>query len=112
MKKIVSLGLAACAAIAPVAASATNVEIDNDGRYRISVSYADLNLASEAGKHTLQTRIKLAARAACETQGVVSMRERQDAKRCTESVLEAAKPQVAYASRGQDGGSISVAASR
>ncbi len=112
MKKIVSLGLAVCAAIAPVAASASNVEIADDGSYRITVSYADLNLASEAGKHMLNTRLKSAARAVCGPEGTISLRENQKAEECSQAILRAAQPQVALALRGQDGGSIAVAASR
>ncbi len=53
------------------------------------VHYADLNLASEAGRDTLHLRITQAARAVCAT-GLRDVRSQTDERRCIKSAVEAA----------------------
>jgi UrcA family protein len=112
MKKIVSLALAAAVAVAAAApASASSIEISDDGNYRVVVSYADLNLASEAGQRTLKGRVKAAAQTLC---GEASMRlaERRSVDRCRTEVMDAARPQISLAARTPGSGALATAASR
>jgi UrcA family protein len=59
--------LVAMGSVAAATAAAASTPIDNsdDDRITVKVGYADLNLASQAGKDTLRKRIRRAADLAC-----------------------------------------------
>jgi UrcA family protein len=112
MNKIVSLALAAATAVAAVPALAQSVQVSEDGSYRATVSYQDLNLASASGQRALHNRLKAAATTVCsggDYQDLASMRA---AELCRKSFMDAARPQIELASSTQNGGSIAIAASR
>lgn len=60
----------------------------------VSIGYSDLNLASDAGRATLQTRIDNAADRACAYNGVVSLREIMFSSRCRDDFQAKAEAQV------------------
>jgi UrcA family protein len=61
----------------------------------ISVSAADLNLASEEGRAVLQRRIKRAAEASCGHEPSPSLRLQRTYKDCVKVALDGAEQQVA-----------------
>ena len=106
MKKIVSLALAAAAAIAATPASAGNAQINEDGSYKIQVPYADLNLASPAGIRTLEGRLKGAANLVCSTNEGFNLNALRAANACRDTIADAARPQIAQAQRGAGRGIV------
>jgi UrcA family protein len=112
MNKIVSLALAAAAAVAAVPALAQSVSVADDGSFRAAVSYSDLNLATPAGQRALHGRLKTAANIACGGEGYLDVESVRAAADCRKSFMAAARPKVDIASRSQGNGSISIAASR
>ena len=98
MKKIVSLALAAALAASP--AVAKNVQISDDGTYRMTVPYDDLNLTSEAGLRTLKGRVKLATDAVCSINQFGGLSGERETQACRQEIQEAAQPQIALAARG------------
>jgi UrcA family protein len=74
---IAALSLTAAAALLPVQAQA------RDAARSVHVTYADLNLRSEAGLHTLDRRLAQAVRAVCIDRDAEAQLARQrDVKRC------------------------------
>ena len=100
MKKIVSLALAAAAAITATPANANEVQIFQDGTYRLAVPYHDLNLGSDAGLRALQGRMKAATNVVCSINQVSSLSGEREARACRQEIQEAAQPQIALAARG------------
>ncbi len=64
MKSQMMIAAALIALGAPALACAQTARADSDAR-QVSVSFADLNLATNAGQATLKTRLDHAARTAC-----------------------------------------------
>lgn len=58
------------------------------------VSFADLDLLGQAGKATLQRRIRAAARRVCDTQGVPPLAVKLDEMRCNRSAIARASAQL------------------
>jgi UrcA family protein len=112
MNKIVSLALAAAAAVAAVPALAQSVQVSEDGSYRATVSYKDLNLASASGQRALHNRLKAAATSVCGGEGYQDLTSMRAAELCRKSFMEAARPQIELASRSQSGASIAAGANR
>ena len=110
MKTLLPFALAA-AAFASLPAGAHTVQISDDGRYRLSVPYGDLNLATPAGARKLEGRLKAAARSVCGAPTALGFVEAQAIGDCRRNVLEAARPQMTLAlNRGK--GSIALAGGR
>lgn len=61
----------------------------------ISVSYADLNLATDVGRATLERRIKNAAKASCGFEPSATVRLQRDYKDCVKTALSGAEQRVA-----------------
>lgn len=112
MKKIVTLAAAAAAAFAGFPANAQSVQLSEDGQYRISIPYTDLNLASPAGVRTLEGRIKAAANVVCGTPRPTSLIEARGIPACRHDVMRVARPQMELALNTRGNGSIASAASR
>jgi UrcA family protein len=106
MKKIVSLALAAAAALAATPASAGSVKFNQDGSYRIEVPYSDLNLASPTGMRTLEGRMKSAVSLVCATGQAANINETRNADACRQPINEAARPQIAQAQQGAGRGIV------
>jgi UrcA family protein len=64
---------------------------------RIAVSYRDLDLASEAGRQALETRIRGAVRRVCGRLVSGSVRELADGQRCRRQTSAVANSQVRLA---------------
>jgi UrcA family protein len=117
MKTFLSLAMAA-AAISASPAGAHTIQISDDGRYRISVPYGDLNLASPAGVQRLEGRLKAATNAVCGTPRAMGLAEAREVGACRRNVRDVARPQMALALKQdkgalkQDKGEIALAASR
>jgi UrcA family protein len=109
MKTFLPLALAAALSASPAAAH--TIHISDDGRYRLSVPYGDLNLASPAGVRTLEGRLNAAAIALCGTSTGIGVAEARAARACRRDVLDVARPQMMLALNGEKG-SIALAGSR
>ena len=106
MKTMISLAIAAAAAIAASPATAENdVQVNADGSYRIAVSYDDLNLTTEAGKRTLHARVRGATKRVCGAQ-ISNITEAVAASSCRNAINEAARPQIALAERAARAGIV------
>lgn len=113
MKTLLPLAVAAAATFAASPAGAHSIHISDDGGYRISIPYGDLNLASPAGARTLQGRLKAASRAACGgTPKVMGLAEARAFETCRRNVLEVARPKLSLALEPRDSGNIALAARR
>ena len=112
MKKIVNLAIAAAAAFAALPVAAQTVQISEDGSYRATVHYGDLNLASAAGRRTLEGRIEAAADKICGFAQAPTLSAFQEVQDCRNSIKSAARPQMELAAGGRGNGSIAIAASR
>ncbi|MDP8912005.1 MAG: UrcA family protein [Pseudomonadota bacterium] len=110
MKTFLSLAIAT-AALSASPAVAHTIHISDDGGYRISVPYGDLNLASPAGARTLEGRLKAATNAVCGTPRVSGLAEARAVGACRRNVRDVARPQMMLALNGEKG-SIALAASR
>ena len=64
------------------------------------VSYADLNLATQAGAAELQRRVKETARAACKQLDELYPLESKNARQCMKAAIAKASPQVENAIAG------------
>jgi len=111
MKTLLSLAIASAAALSALPAGAHTIHISDDGRYRISIPYGDLNLASPAGVRTLEGRLKAASQAVCGGPRVMGVAEARTVGACRRNVLAVARPQLMLALNGEKG-SIALAASR
>ena len=63
----------------------------------VKVSYADLNIESDAGARALYSRLKRASRKACNVKSLTSagsLREVRSASRCYDQTLEAAVREI------------------
>jgi len=60
--------------------------------YSVRVSYADLNLASEAGASVLEKRISLAARIVCEIEDSRELSLAEATNACRSDAIEGAQP--------------------
>ena len=111
MKTLLPLALAAAAAFAASPAGAHTIEISDDGQYRISVPYGDLNLATPAGARALEGRLKAAARSVCGAPTAQGFVEARAVGKCRRDIMTVAGPQMTLAlNRGK--GSIALAARR
>ncbi|MEG3175393.1 UrcA family protein [Sphingomonas sp. RB3P16] len=81
------LAVSAQASAAPLKLSPSQTSIER-------VSFADLDLLGQAGKATLQRRIRAAARRVCDTQGVPSLAVKLDAMRCNRRAIARAAAQI------------------
>lgn len=111
MKTFLPLAIASAAALSASMASAHTIQFSDNGQYRVSIPYGDLNLASPAGVQTLNSRIKAASNAVCGGPRVSGLAETREAKACRQNVLAVARPQMMLALTGGKG-SIALAAGR
>lgn len=92
MKRQISLALASIIALAFVTASPAAADTPR----RASLSYAELNLNSEAGAQVLERRIRYAARQACGfRRGPMDLYERAEIRRCVSDAIEQGRSEVA-----------------
>lgn len=91
MSKAVCVALVAGAAITATAAAAS-AETSNGAEARsVHVSYADLNLGSEAGARAMYTRLSGAAHRACgDSSGRMSITEAREIRECVSGALDRA----------------------
>ena len=112
MKKIVALAMAAAASVAASPAAAQSVQISDDGNYRISIPYGDLNLSSPAGFQALERRVQVAARNACGAPNSPSFQDLALVQSCRDGILERARPQLSLVAKGNGRGSVTQIAAR
>lgn len=85
---LIAAGLAALSVAQPVTAQTTTASR--------AVSYADLDLSSDAGRATLDARVRHAAMQVCEIgTDQVSLAERNAAKTCFKNAVSSAQQQYA-----------------
>lgn len=61
---------------------------------RVDVSYADLNLASPAGRAALEMRVTRAARRVCGAAAATDLRAAMAARKCVTVAQSTARPQI------------------
>ncbi len=111
MKNVATIALIA-AAMAATPAAAQSVEVSESGEYRIAISYADLNLASETGMKRLEGRAKTAVNQLCSVRRPAALAEARLQAECRDTVARALNPQIALAAAGNDRAGPAIAASR
>lgn len=74
------------------------------------VSYADLDLFGQAGKATLQRRIRAAAHRVCDTYGVQPLAVKLDEMRCNRSAIASASAQIDRITATQAAKAVEIAA--
>ena len=112
MNKILNVAAAVIAAFAALPAAAQNVQLSNAGDYRIAVNYADLDLATAAGQRMLEGRVEAAARRVCGAPILPSLLAEQELRTCRQSIVSAARPQLALAAKARGNGTIVLASAR
>jgi UrcA family protein len=88
---IATLGLAAAASAAPP------IVVEGESQPTVAVSYADLDLGTEAGRARLDSRIRRAAKTLCLDEGVRDLADRLDQKSCMNFAVASARPQIEQA---------------
>lgn len=96
-RKIFSPILAA-AVVLTMTAPAAAQDASTEPTQRI-VRYDDLNLASANGRARLETRLRMAANAACGMSSAREMIERTHARQCRDAALEQVRPRMEQALR-------------
>ncbi len=91
------VGVASLLLASGVAIAQTPALVVEAGLPRASVSYADLDLGSEAGRAALNARVKSAASRLCLQSGRQPLAEWVERKRCFAHAIASAEPQVAAA---------------
>ena len=94
------LALAVTAVIVPATAQAADDPVVVEGnldRPYIIVSYADLNLAEEAGVNRLNRRVRTAATRLCIEPGLQTVRQEMDDQSCRLKAIADAKEQITLA---------------
>jgi UrcA family protein len=74
----------------------------------VRVSYADLNLASDAGAHALQGRIAFAARTVCEIEDSREIALANATNECRSDAVSRAQPAYEAAVSAARGGTVTV----
>ncbi len=98
IKTLISIALTASALVAAPAIA----ESPAGPVVQTTVSYADLNLSSAAGRATLDSRIKGAARSVCGSPKAATLAEHTSIRDCREGAINGANAQLelVLASRG------------
>lgn len=95
MSKLVSVALAAAAALAAVSTSTPLFAAEPELVYHsAAVSYRDLNLANLEGQAQLHRRVRAAVRQVCGVAESPSVTEHQSVRSCRTAAFDAARPQV------------------
>ncbi len=100
-------GTAASTTLVSEAASAAQAETVS-----VAISYGDLNLASAAGRATLDGRIRNAVSRLCSVSGVVALHVKRDADRCADQFAAQAHDQVKTQLALRDARTVRLAALR
>lgn len=93
MAAVIGAGIATLSTPSPVQAAQTL----ETAPASIAVSYADLNLTSQAGRHTLAARIDRAARRLCRPDTIGALGERSERRACFRTATASAERQAAIA---------------
>lgn len=95
MSKLVSIALAAAAALAVVSTSTPLFAAEPALVYKTAaVSYRDLNLASLEGQAQLHNRVQAAVRQVCGVAKESTLPEHRNLRNCRAAAFESARPQV------------------
>lgn len=96
--KLIAAGFAGVTAVCTAAAAGPPITVEAPADVsRTIVSYADLNLASQAGRDALDARVRGAVRRLCGHQVMVPVGEMMDGRKCLRNSLEDARGQIAQA---------------
>ena len=96
IRTAVSLAFSGAVSVAAVALPTTAMAAPWGGQ-SVAVRYADLDLTSDVGAQTLQTRISRAARAVCGSADIRDLPAMGDVQHCRQVALSGAAPQVEVA---------------
>jgi UrcA family protein len=97
MKSLVKiLGLAALT-VATAARAAPPIVVEGESQPTATVSYADLDLDTAAGRARLDSRIRRAAKSLCLDEAVRDLADRLDQKACLSFAVASARPQIEQA---------------
>jgi UrcA family protein len=73
------------------------IVVQGDPMPTATVSYADLDLGTAAGRTRLDSRIRRAAKSLCLDEGVRDLADRLDQKSCMNFAVASARPQIEQA---------------
>jgi UrcA family protein len=97
MKTLVQIASVIALTFAAGAAAAPPIVVEGEQQPTASVSYADLDLGTAAGRARLDSRIRRAAKHLCLDEGVRDLADRLDQKSCLNFAVASARPQIEQA---------------
>lgn len=92
--------LALLAATMAAGAAAAPAIAQEDGASRITVRYSDLDLATAGGRERLDTRVRVAIRAMCNSEPRPTLRQRAASLDCEAQARRGVDPQLASLLKG------------
>jgi UrcA family protein len=92
--KIIGLAALTLAAAAP---AAPPIVVEGETQPTATISYADLDLGTAAGRARLDSRIRRAAKQLCLDEGVRDLADRLNQKACLNFAVASARPQIEQA---------------
>ncbi|WP_428681307.1 UrcA family protein [Sphingopyxis sp.] len=92
--------LALLAATIAAGAAAAPAIAQDDGAPRITIRYSDLDLATADGRGRLDTRVRVAIRAMCNSEPRQSLRQREASLECEAQARRSVDPQLASLLKG------------
>jgi UrcA family protein len=97
MNSLVKIAGLVALTVATATAAAPPIVVEGQQQPTATVSYADLDLGSAAGRARLDSRIRRAAKSLCLDEGVRDLADRLDQKSCLSFAVASARPQIEQA---------------
>jgi UrcA family protein len=97
MKTIVQIVGFAALGLAAAAPAAPPIVVEGEAQPTATISYADLDLGTAAGRARLDSRIRRAAKHLCLDEGVRDLADRLNQKACLNFAVAGARPQIEQA---------------
>ena len=97
MKSLINIAGLAFLTVAAAAPAAPPIVVEGEAQPTATVSYADLDLGTAAGRSRLDSRIRRAAKHLCLDEGVRDLADRLDQKSCLNFAVASARPQIEQA---------------
>lgn len=97
MNSLVKITGLAALILAATASAAPPIVVEGQQQPTATVSYADLDLDTAAGRARLDSRIRRAAKSLCLDEAVRDLADRLDQKACLSFAVASARPQIEQA---------------
>ncbi len=97
MNSLVKITGLAALTLAAAASAAPPIVVEGQQQPTATVSYADLDLGTAAGRARLDSRIRRAAKHLCLDEGVRDLADRLEQKSCLNFAVASARPQIEQA---------------